>query len=154
MMKKFLSVSVLGVMALYLSCTKEYNERVCDTPSNINQFCDTLGSKVTVRPINNTEWPLCNFRVTFIGNQPDTFKYGVMQPLDSGCFVVLDQVKRYPIVKFRLGVREFQIVDSLRNPNFTYQGLIFNDPGFYDLVVQIAGSLDTGIVVTNWRKHN
>lgn len=150
-MKKFLFFSLIAAITLSPSCTKEYKTRVCDEPSTIDQFCDTIHSRVNVRTVNLTGYPLCNVRVTYNSNQEAPYAMGRMNPSDSSCFTKFDFVKVYPIVKFTLGTKEFQILDSLRDKE-EYSSKFFNTPGFYNMFIQIEGLLDTGYVSTYIQK--
>ena len=65
------SIGYLVVVAFvttlsFMACEKEYKTRVCDDTKSVECVTAPFDStRVYVRIINNTGYPLCNFQATF-----------------------------------------------------------------------------------------
>ena len=138
-----LFVGVVTAFGLY-SCKKEYNNRYCDTPSQVECSVDT--TMVNVRVWNKTGFILCDFRVKYQTNTPDTLRYGTLDKEEVSCYTKLSDTKVFPRVRFDLGTGHFRIPDSLTDNSKKYNMLLEDKPGFYTFYMFLGGPLDSHYV--------
>jgi len=157
-MKNFLGyivVSLFSISLLFYSCEKEKNTRICESPVTVR--CAQLpydSTKVNVRLINSTGYPLCNLEVIYETTVGEVVKYGRMENQEYSCFTTypLRNVKEYPLVSFDLGSRHYVIADTLTNTNRPYGDILLENSGFYSFFVLIADSLNSDTCRTYLQK--
>ena len=149
-MKKGLLTSLFIALVVsfgLVSCAKEYQDRICETPSQVEYGFDS--NVVNVRVINLTGYPLCNFTVLYRTDIDRPYNYGTLEKDDTTPFAKIEFVKSFPIVDFDLGTGHFTIADSLMDIKLPYESSKILQPGFYNMYVSMDGPLDSLRVIAN-----
>ena len=143
-MKKGLLTSLFIALVAtfgFISCKKEYQTRVCETPSQVEYGSDS--NVVNVRVINLTGYPLCNFTVLYRTDIDRPYLYGTLHKDETTPFTRIEFVKAFPIVEFDLGLGHFTIADTLMDIKYPYESFKYLDPGYYNMYVSMDGPLDS-----------
>ena len=145
-----------AITLLFSSCDKEFNERVCESPITVE--CAQLpfdSSKVNVRIINSTGYPLCNVQVIYETTIEEVIQYGRFENQETSCYTTfpLRNVKMFPLLSFDLGSRHYEIADSLSNTKYLYGDMLLEEAGFYSYFVLIADSLNSDTCRTFLQKE-
>lgn len=137
-------IVIVSAMGLY-SCEKEYQVRTCETPSTVECLEDT--NLVNVRVINFTNYPLCDFTARYKINTETYYNYGTLDAEAFTCYTTMDYINQFPDIKFKLGTGKFKVADTLiTDPKFI--NLRVTNRGFYSVIVNVAGDLDSQLVQT------
>lgn len=140
------SVALIATFGLF-SCAKEYNDRYCDAPTQVESGFDT--TMVNIRVVNYTKYALCNFEVIYRTDLGDVYRYGTIDPQEETPYSKHDFVKVFPEVTFTLGTGNFTINDTLATlPK--YSELRLDAPGFYSLLINFNEPLDSQRVITSY----
>lgn len=140
--------SFIAIASIVLiSCTREYPDRVCESPINVQCAIDSLG--INVRVVNLSGYPLCDVELIYETTTGDIIKYGRMDIDDISCYSVFVAPKVYPYITFTLGTETYEIVDSLKSDKKPYNNLLIEDSGFYTYFITYADSILSGTSQTN-----
>ena len=143
-MKKGLLTSLIIALVVsfgLISCEKEYRERICETPSQVEYGSDS--NVVNVRVINLTGYPLCNFTVLYRTDIDRPYNYGTLDKDETTPFTRIEFVKAFPVVDFDLGTGHFTLADPLMDLKYPYASLKLLPPGSYNMYVSMDGPLDS-----------
>ncbi|HAW51859.1 MAG TPA: hypothetical protein DCX54_05945 [Flavobacteriales bacterium] len=133
----FSSLAILSFVLI--SCSREYPDRVCESPYNVNCGVDSLG--INVRLVNRAGYPLCDVEIIYETTTGDVIKYGRMDIDEESCYSVYKSPKLFPYISFNLGTEHYEIADSLKDPNKPYLTKFIDGPGFYTFFISISDSL-------------
>lgn len=135
-------ISAITLAMTVFSCKKEFNDRSCESPSQVD--CNSDTTKVNVRIVNLTGFPLCDFTVIFDNGTKTPYIYGTLGAGETSCYTTLSSSLLYPEVTYNLGAGEFKIQDSLTRDPYNTQRL--TTPGFYSYFVNTV--LEDTLVIT------
>ncbi len=134
-------VATLGMV----SCEKENRDLSCNTPPKV-EFGDD-STRVNVRLINFTGYPLCNFEIIYRKDEGTPYEYGTLDVGEVTPYTTVAFTHVYPEVTFNLGTGTFTIPDSLIYDD-KYASQLQTNNGYYSFFIQTAHTLDSQTVVT------
>ena len=138
----FIFSSLAIVSIVFISCSREYPDRVCESPKNVMCGVDSLG--INVRVVNASGYPLCDVEMIYETNTGDVIQYGRMDINEESCYSYYVAPKAYPYISFTLGYGSYEIVDSLKSSLKPYNTKFIEEAGFYTFFISIADSLTSG----------